>query len=49
MKTTEEVLQAHLRNVYSKFGGSEKILSDNGTVKHRKLIISEKFFQIIFI
>ena len=31
MKTAEEVLQAYLQNLYSKFGGSEKILSDNGT------------------
>ena len=28
-KTTEEVLQAYIDNVYSKFGGSVKILSDN--------------------
>ena len=27
-KTAEEVLQAYLCHVYSKFGGSEKILSD---------------------
>ena len=30
-KTAEEVLQAYVDNVYSKFGGSMKILSDNGT------------------
>ena len=36
-KTAEEVLQAYLRNVYSKFGGSEKILSDNGTEFKNKL------------
>ena len=36
-KTAEEVLQAHIRNVYSKFGGSEKILSDNGTEFKNKL------------
>ena len=30
-KTAEEVLQAYVDNVYSKFGGSIKILSDNGT------------------
>ena len=30
-KTTEEVIQAYINNVYSKFGGSMKILSDNGT------------------
>ena len=30
-KTAEEVLQAYIDNVYAKFGGSLKILSDNGT------------------
>ena len=30
-KTAQEVVQAYMRHVYSKFGGSEKILSDNGT------------------
>ena len=30
-KTTEEVIQAYIDNIYSKFGGSMKILSDNGT------------------
>ena len=30
-KTAEEVLQAYINNMYSKFGGSIKILSDNGT------------------
>ena len=30
-KTAEEVLQVYVDNVYSKFGGSMKILSDNGT------------------
>ena len=30
-KTAEEAVQAYLHHVYSKFGGSEKILSDNGT------------------
>ena len=30
-ETAEEVLQAYIDNVYSKFGGSTKILSDNGT------------------
>ena len=29
-KTAEEVLEAYINNVYSKFGGSIKILSDNG-------------------
>ena len=36
-KTAEEVLQAYIQNVYSKFGGSEKILSDNGTEFKNKL------------
>ena len=30
-KTAEEVTQAYINNVYSKFGGLLKILSDNGT------------------
>ena len=30
-KTAEEVIQAYIDNVYSKFGGSLKMLSDNGT------------------
>ena len=30
-KAAEEVTQAYIDNVYSKFGGSLKILSDNGT------------------
>ena len=30
-KTTEEVIQAYIDNIYSKFRGSMKILSDNGT------------------
>ena len=30
-KTAEEVTQAYIDNVYSKFGGSLKIPSDNGT------------------
>ena len=30
-KTADEVLQAYIDNMYSKFGGSLKILSDNGT------------------
>ena len=29
-KTAEEILQAYIDNVYSKYGGSLKILSDNG-------------------
>ena len=36
-KTAEEVVQAYLHHVYSKFGGSEKILSDNGTEFKNKL------------
>ena len=30
-KTTAEVVKVYVDNVYSKFGGSVKILSDNGT------------------
>ena len=30
-KTTEEVIPAYIDNIYSKFGGSMKILCDNGT------------------
>ena len=30
-KTAEEVIQAYIDHVYSRFGGSLKILSDNGT------------------
>ena len=30
-KQANEVLQAYIDNVYAKFGGSLKILSDNGT------------------
>ena len=30
-KTAEEVIQAYIDNIYSNFGGSMKILSDNGT------------------
>ena len=37
MKTAEEVVQVYLQHVYSKFGGSEKILSDNGTEFKNKL------------
>ena len=37
-KTTEEVLQAYIDHVYSKFaGGSIKILSDNGTEFKNKI------------
>ena len=35
-KTAEEVLQAYIDNVYSKFGGSMNILSDNGTEFQKK-------------
>ena len=30
-KSAAEVLQAYINNIYAKFGGSLKILSDNGT------------------
>ena len=36
-KTAEEVVQAYLCHVYSKFGGSEKFLSGNGTEFKNKL------------
>ena len=36
-KTAQEVVQAYLCHIYSKFGGSEKILSDNGTEFKNKL------------
>ena len=36
-KTAEEVLQAYINHVYSKFGGSIKILSDNGTEFKNKI------------
>ena len=36
-KTAEEVIQAYIDNVYSKFGGSLKMLSDNGTEFKNKL------------
>ena len=31
MKTATEVVKAYVDNIYTKFGGSNKILSDNGT------------------
>ena len=34
---SEEVIQAYIDNVYSKFGGSLKILSDNGTEFKNKI------------
>ena len=36
-KTSEEVIQAYIDQVYSRFGGSLKILSDNGTEFKNKL------------
>ena len=36
-KTSEEVIQAYIDNVYSKFGGSLKMLSDNGTEFKNKM------------
>ena len=36
-KTAEEVIQVYIDNVYSKFGGSLKILSDNGTEFKNKI------------
>ena len=36
-KTAEEVLQVYVDNVYFKFGGSMKILSDNGTEFKNKI------------
>ena len=36
-KTAQQVIQAYMRHVYSKFSGSEKILSDNCTGFKNKL------------
>ena len=36
-KAAEEVTQAYIDNIYSKFGGSMKILSDNGTKFKNKI------------
>ena len=36
-KTAEEVTQAYIDHVYSRFGGSLKILSDNGTEFKNKI------------
>ena len=36
-KAVEEVMQAYIDNVYSKFGGSLKMLSDNGTEFKNKI------------
>ena len=40
-KTAEEVIQAYIDNKYSKFGGSMKILSDNGTEFKKKKIFEQ--------
>ena len=40
-KTTEEVIQVYIDNIYSKFGGSMKILSDNGTKFENKIFEQE--------
>ena len=37
-KTDEEVIQVYIDNIYSKFGGSIKILSDNGTEFENKIL-----------
>ena len=37
IKTAEEVIQAYIDHVYSRFGGSLKILSDNDTEFKNKL------------
>ena len=37
-KTAEEVIQAYIDKIYSKFGGSMKILSDNGTEFKNKFL-----------
>ena len=36
-KTAEEVIQSYIDNVHSKFGGSMKILNDNGTELKNKI------------
>ena len=36
-KMAEEVIQAYIDNVYSKFGGSLKMLSDNATEFKNKM------------
>ena len=38
-KTAAEVIKAYVDNVYAKFGGSLKILSDNGTEFKNQLFI----------
>ena len=37
-KSAEDVVQAYIDRVYSQFGGSEKVLKDNGTEFKNKLI-----------
>ena len=37
-KSAEDVVQAYIDKVYSQFGGSEKVLTDNGTEFKNKLI-----------
>ena len=37
-KTASEVVDAYMNNVWAKFGGSDKILSDNGTEFKNKLV-----------
>ena len=37
-KTAEEIMQVYIDNVYSKFGGSLKMLSDNGTEFKNKML-----------
>ena len=45
-KSAEDVVQAYIDRVYSQFGGSEKVLTDNGTEFKNKLIseVCEKIF-----
>ena len=37
-KSAEDVVRAYIDKVYSQFGGSEKVLTDNGTEFKNKLI-----------
>ena len=37
-KSREDVVQAYINRVYSHFGGSEKVLTDNGTEFKNRLI-----------
>ena len=46
-KTTEDVINAYLKHVYSTFGGSKYILSDRGgecTIKHFTWLAKELQF-----